>query len=81
VLPTLFIVGACTFVQMPARAWMVTVVVTGLLFVASIVATLVCALVFPEYCVDEVRHHLQQVRWLGAVKIAFSVPLHAEDFP
>jgi hypothetical protein len=30
------------------------------LFVASVVATLVCALVFPEYCVDEVRHHLQQ---------------------
>jgi hypothetical protein len=57
VLPTIFIVGANMFVQQPPRAWTLTVVVTVLLIVAAFVATWVCALVFPEYCVDEVRQH------------------------
>jgi len=36
-------------------AWMVTAMVTALLFIAAVVASAVCAVVFPEYCVDEVR--------------------------
>jgi hypothetical protein len=43
------------YIQMAPKAWFVTVVVTILLFLAAIVATLVCAFIFPEYCVDEVR--------------------------
>lgn len=54
-MPTIFIVGACTYVQMPPKAWFITVVVSVLLFAAAVVATLVCAFIFPEYCVDEVR--------------------------
>lgn len=65
VLPTVFIVGACTYVQMAPKAWFVTVVVTILLFLAAIVATLVCAFIFPEYCVDEVfRHHHEALEHL-----------------
>lgn len=59
VLPTLFIVGACTFIQMAPRAWVITVMVTGLLFLAAGVAIAVCTVVFPEYCVDEVRTRCQ----------------------
>lgn len=55
VLPTLFIVGANTFVTKPAMAWTIAVIVTALLFIAAVVAIGVCTLVFPEYCVDEVR--------------------------
>jgi hypothetical protein len=42
------------YIQMPARAWVITVAVTSLLFIAAVVAIGVCATVFPEYCVDEV---------------------------
>jgi hypothetical protein len=46
--------GANIYIQMPAKAWVITVAVTSLLFIAAVVAIAVCALVFPEYCVDEV---------------------------
>jgi hypothetical protein len=57
VLPSIFIVGANTFVRMAPMAHKLTIMVTALLIVAALVATWVCALVFPEYCVDVVRRH------------------------
>jgi hypothetical protein len=55
VFTTIFVACANVFMSAPRMAMMTATLLSVLLFVAAFLATLVCWLVFPEFCVDEVR--------------------------
>ncbi|KAF8072621.1 hypothetical protein HT031_000281 [Scenedesmus sp. PABB004] len=58
VFATLFCAAATSFVGTPRMALPMTALLSVLLVVAAVLSTLVCWLVFPEFCVDEVfRFH------------------------
>jgi hypothetical protein len=55
VFTTIFVACANVFMSAPRMAMMTATLLSVLLFVAAFLATLVCWLVFPEFCLDEVR--------------------------
>jgi hypothetical protein len=55
VFTTIFVACANVFMSAPRMAMTAATLLSVLLFVAAFLATLVCWLVFPEFCVDEVR--------------------------